>query len=43
MDNDEIIAQHLVFSYEATFHTGGKVNGYNLRMCGNENHMTVKH
>jgi hypothetical protein len=41
MDNQNT-AQHLVFSVEATFHTGSKVDRHNLRMrvCGTEGSVT---
>jgi hypothetical protein len=43
MDNDETIAQLLLFSYVATFHTSGKVNRNNLRVWGTRNHATLGH
>ena len=34
----------LVFSDEATFHTNGKANRHNVRICGEENpHATIEH
>jgi hypothetical protein len=43
MDNDETIAERVAFSYEATFHTSGKVNRNNLRTWSTQNHATLEH
>ena len=43
LEEDEF-NERLVFSDEATFHTNGKVNRYNVRIWGEENpHVTTEH